>query len=130
MEEKLKLCPACKSIAYFYSELVDEKPCIKIRCRNVYCNHETEWFDTKEDAIKSWNEPVYVMPFCTETRIPVEFRPCPDCGCQDYPYLRRSLVYANGRPIYVQAECYRCGWETDMHNNVKECAKEWNETEV
>lgn len=65
-----------------------------------------------------------------EMRKPVEFRPCPDCGYEEYPCLCRSSVRANGKPIYIQAVCFRCGWETDMHKNVKECAKEWNEAEV
>ena len=65
-----------------------------------------------------------------ETRIPVEFRPCPDCGCEKYPYLSRGIIHADGKPLHVQAECYRCGWRTVYHKNVKECAKEWNEAEV
>ena len=62
-----------------------------------------------------------------ETRKSVEFRPCPDCGCDKYPYL---IVSANGKSLHVKAECYRCGWRTVYHKSVKDCAKEWNEAEV
>lgn len=65
-----------------------------------------------------------------ETRIPVEFRPCPDCGCDEYPYLSRGIVHTNGKPLHIKAGCYRCGWQTVYHKSVKECAKEWNEAEV
>ena len=67
-----------------------------------------------------------------ETRQPVEFRPCPDCGCREYPHINRLKVFANSymATSYVKAICKRCDWETQEHKNVKECAKEWNEAEV
>lgn len=67
-----------------------------------------------------------------ETRMPVEFRPCLDCGCDKYPFFDGSTIHLGGgvQIRQVIASCKRCGWETNIHNNVKECAKEWNEAEV
>ena len=67
-----------------------------------------------------------------ETRIPVEFRPCPDCGCNKYPHFDRRKTY-NGMSLessIISAFCEVCGWETQFHDNVAECVKEWNEAEV
>lgn len=65
-----------------------------------------------------------------ETRIPVGFRPCPDCGCGKYPYFHRSYICRDSKPLYVKAYCSCCNWETNYYSTVKECAKEWNEAEV
>lgn len=69
-----------------------------------------------------------------ETRIPVKFRPCPDCGYSGYLSLdREHIVYSNVAKVIsseVKARCTNCGWRTSLHKTVKECAKEWNEAEV
>lgn len=67
-----------------------------------------------------------------ETRIPVEFRPCPDCGRAERPFIDRDNIYkcSNMAITYVKACCRYCKWETQQHKTVKECAKEWNEAEV
>lgn len=70
-----------------------------------------------------------------ETRMPVEFRPCPDCGCEEYPLFDREeeMIVGPYKKVVlnpVRAYCIRCGWTTALHKNVKECAKEWNEAEV
>lgn len=67
-----------------------------------------------------------------KTRKPVEFNPCPDCGCEKYPLFDRRKTY-NGVSLessVVSAFCEICGWETQFHNNVRECAKEWNEVKI
>lgn len=67
-----------------------------------------------------------------ETRKLVEFRPCPDCGCNKYPHFDRRKTYSGMslESSVVSAYCRACGWETQFHDSVKECAKEWNEVEV
>lgn len=57
-----------------------------------------------------------------------KFNPCPDCGNDcDYPRFHRAFG-GSDKPFAVNAYCTTCGWETDWHNNVKECADEWNDT--
>lgn len=67
-----------------------------------------------------------------ETRQPIKFRPCPDCGYARHPFIRRDNIYkcSDMAITYVKACCRYCGWETQRHKTVKECAKEWNEAEV
>ena len=75
---------------------------------------------------------MFELPEPKETRELVEFNPCPDCRCEKYPLFDRRKTY-NGMSLessIVSAFCEVCGWETQFHNNVKECAKEWNEAEV
>lgn len=67
---------------------------------------------------------------------PVFFnRPCPDCG--DYidtpDFIRDNYAYSvNGKlvsqPVCVQ--CPTCGWRTNNHDTVQECADEWNSTKI
>lgn len=61
-----------------------------------------------------------------------DFNSCPDCGNDyDYPHFYRDVYYDYSRNVSlsaVKAVCATCKWETDWHNNVKECADEWNNT--
>lgn len=67
------------------------------------------------------------------------FNACPDCG-EEYgkvgnmPELdRNEKLYYNDYYIVksgVRAICNRCGWETKSHDNVGECAEEWNNTKL
>lgn len=82
----------------------------------------------KKKLLKEMFEP----PEPKETRELVEFNPCPDCRCEKYPLFDRRKTY-NGMNLessIVSAFCKVCGWETQFHNNVAECVKEWNEAEV
>ena len=67
-----------------------------------------------------------------ETRMPVEFRPCPDCGCRKHPRFDRRKTYSGMNLVSsaVSASCRVCDWGTQFYYNVKDCAKEWNEAEV
>ncbi len=62
----------------------------------------------------------------------MEIKGCPDCGYKaDYPYLfRDNALFLDDiivrQPVYAQ--CGRCGWRTNSHDNVKECLDEWNNT--
>lgn len=63
----------------------------------------------------------------------VEFKPCPDCGSEDYPSLERERFLVNGDTdvlSQVRATCKTCGWRTLWHKSVKGCASEWNEAKV
>ena len=61
-----------------------------------------------------------------------EFKPCPDCGYRSgYPMFDRDFIRSNSGDVefsVVKAICQVCGWETGNHNNVEECADEWNNT--
>lgn len=66
------------------------------------------------------------------------FNACPDCG-EEYgkignmPELDRYEKFYNGNDIIkssIKAICNRCEWETKLHDNVKECADEWNSTVI
>lgn len=63
-----------------------------------------------------------------------KFKECPDCGYNQYPVFDRRDYYTvgDGKIINgnIRASCYRCGWGTCFHKNVKECAKEWNECKI
>lgn len=100
-----------------------------IPCDDKYCKNMSALVPIKTKS-EAKNAEDVLVEITSETRKSVEFRPCPDCGCDKYPYLSRGIVRVDGKPLYVQAECYRCGWRTVYHKNVKECAKEWNEAEV
>lgn len=66
------------------------------------------------------------------------FDPCPDCGeyygkVGNMPELDRHTKIYSGDSVVksrVRAVCNRCGWETKSHDNVGECAKEWNSTVI
>lgn len=67
------------------------------------------------------------------------FDSCPDCGeyyskVGNMPELERNeKLYCNDYYIVksgVRAICNRCGWETQPHDNVGECAEEWNNTKL
>ena len=64
----------------------------------------------------------------------VEFKPCPDCGSEDYPILERDHItlLSSGLEVLsqVRASCKLCGWRTLWHKSVKGCAAEWNEAKV
>ena len=55
MTEKLKPCPFCGNEAEF-----DEWKIFCIRCLNGDCDikPQTDWFNTKEEAIEAWNRRV------------------------------------------------------------------------
>ena len=72
------------------------------------------------------------LPHPKDARPSVEFLPCPDCGCNKYPHFDRRKTY-NGMSLessIISAFCEVCGWETQFHDNVAECVKEWNEAKV
>lgn len=67
------------------------------------------------------------------------FNECPDCGeyyskIGNVPELNRcQKIYDNSGGIvlsYIKAICHRCGWETQPHDNVGQCAEEWNNTDL
>lgn len=59
------------------------------------------------------------------------FNPCPDCGDKDtYVTFYRVTDENPKRTTHVQARCCTCDWTTGWHNNVKECADEWNSTVI
>lgn len=66
------------------------------------------------------------------------FDSCPDCGeyygkVGNMPELDRHTKIYSGDSVVksrVRAICNRCGWETKSHDNVGECAKEWNNTNL
>lgn len=67
----------------------------------------------------------------------VNFNRCPDCGEQYGSYgmprfERHSRVYSEDSIVTsrVRAVCDKCEWETKSHDNVKECAEEWNNTVI
>ena len=62
----------------------------------------------------------------------VEFKPCPDCGSDEYPKLERMLRFINPMETMTQvkATCPVCEWATLWHKGVKGCASEWNEAKV
>lgn len=63
----------------------------------------------------------------------VEFKPCPDCGSEDYPRFERDYILQYGgmdAMSQVRASCKTCGWRTLFHKSVKGCASEWNEAKV
>ena len=78
------------------------------------------------------NEKDVLVEVVSKTRKPVEFRPCPDCGCRNYPRFDRRKIYSGMNLVssVISASCRVCDWETQFYDNVKECAKEWNEAEV
>lgn len=53
----------------------------------------------------------------------VSFKPCPDCGSEEYPDFDRSSISYN-----VRAICPKCGFSTKYFETVAYCAEEWNET--
>lgn len=66
------------------------------------------------------------------------FNSCPDCG-EHYskygqmPELDRHTKIYSGNDIVkssIKAICNRCGWETKSHDNVGQCAEEWNSTKL
>lgn len=130
MDNKLNTCPSCGCLPHVDMWYTEDGVLYRVKCDNKNCPECTTWFNTCEGAAMRWNSMIGIPHSPKETRIPVEFRPCPDCGCDEYPYLSRGIVHTNGKPLHVKAECYRCGWQTVYHKSVKECAKEWNEAEV
>lgn len=67
------------------------------------------------------------------------FNECPDCGeyyskIGNVPELNRcQKIYDNSGGIvlsYIKAICHRCGWETQPHDNVGQCAEEWNNAKL
>lgn len=59
----------------------------------------------------------------------IEFKPCPDCGSQEYPSFYRENYYSGYQlaGTHVKAVCKTCEWETSFCCTVKGCADEWNE---
>lgn len=63
----------------------------------------------------------------------VEFKPCPDCGGDDYPRIERDYFIQYGgmdTASQVRAECRTCGWRTLWHRNVRNAADEWGTAKV
>lgn len=67
------------------------------------------------------------------------FDECPDCGeyygkVGNMPEIERDKkTYYNGYYIVesgVKTICNRCGWETQLHDNVGQCAEEWNNAKL
>jgi len=66
------------------------------------------------------------------------FNECPDCG-EPYGYYGQPNFKRNLSVDYdddlvvknvIKAVCHNCYWETNYHDNVKECAEEWNSTVI
>lgn len=132
MDNKLNACPSCGCLPHFDMWYTEDGVLYRVKCDNKNCPECTTWSNTCEGAAMRWNSMIGIPHSPKETRIPVEFRPCPDCGCDKYPFFDGSTIHLGGgvQLRQVIASCRRCGWETNIHNNVKECAKEWNEAEV
>lgn len=61
-----------------------------------------------------------------------DFNLCPDCGDKDafVTFYRETLYTEDSKCGRVKAMCSNCDWETGWHDNVKECAEEWNNTVI
>lgn len=67
----------------------------------------------------------------------VNFKACPDCG-EPYgsygqpTFERHTKIYSGDNIITsrVRAICDKCGWETKSHDNISQCAEEWNSTKL
>jgi hypothetical protein len=102
-----------------------------IPCDNKYYKNMSALVPIKTKS-EAKNAEDVLVGMTGETRQPVKFRPCPDCGCNKHPYFDRRKTYSGMSLVssVVSAYCRTCGWETQFHDNIKKCAKEWNEAEV
>lgn len=132
MDNKLNACPSCGCLPHVDMWYTEDGVLYRVKCDNKNCPECTTWFNTCEGAAMRWNSMIGIPHSPKETRIPVEFRSCPDCGCSERPFIDRGNIYkcSNMAITYVKACCRYCKWETQQHETVKECAKEWNEAEV